>query len=59
LKLTGSLEVTKTLSTQIVLTPQILTGQLVVPSGFNGMIIGPVSNGGELTIEGGSNLVIL
>ena len=59
LKLTGSLEVTKTLSTQIVLTPQILTGQLVVPSGFNGMITGPVSNGGELTIEGGSNLVII
>jgi hypothetical protein len=59
LKLTGSLEVTKTLSTQIVLTPQILTGQLVVPSGFNGMLTGPVSNGGELTIEGGSNLVII
>jgi hypothetical protein len=59
LELTGSLEVTETISTQILLTPQVLTGQLIVPIGFNGMLAGPVSNGGELTIENGSNLVII
>jgi hypothetical protein len=55
----GSAAVSETVSTQIYLTPQILTGQLTVPSGFNGMITGPVSNGGELTVEGGSNLAII
>jgi hypothetical protein len=59
LEITGSVSVTQTISTQILLTPQILTGHLIVPSGFNGMLTGPVSNGGELTIEGGSNLVII
>jgi hypothetical protein len=59
LEVTGSLGTTQTISTQILLTPQILTGQLIVPSGFNGMLTGPVSNGGELTIESGSNLVII
>ena len=58
-EITGSLEVTETISTQILLTPQVLTGQLIVPVGFNGMLAGPVSNGGELTIEAGSNLVII
>jgi hypothetical protein len=58
-EITGSLEVTETISTQILLTPQVLTGQLIVPTGFNGMLVGPVSNGGELTIENGSNLVII
>ena len=59
LEVTGSLGTTQTISTQILLTPQILMGQLIVPSGFNGMLTGPVSNGGELTIEAGSNLVII
>jgi hypothetical protein len=58
-EITGSLEVTETISTQILLTPQVLTGQLIVPVGFNGMLAGPVSNGGELTLEAGSNLVII
>ena len=59
LEVTGSLGTTQTISTQILLTPQVLTGQLIVPTGFNGMLTGPVSNGGELTIENGSNLVII
>jgi hypothetical protein len=58
-EITGSVSVTQTISTQILLTPQVLTGQLIVPTGFNGMLTGPVSNGGELTIENGSNLVII
>jgi hypothetical protein len=58
-EITGTLSVSETVSTQIYLTPQILTGQLTVPTGFNGMLTGPVSNGGELTVEGGSNLVII
>jgi hypothetical protein len=59
INVTGSVSVTETISTQILLTPQVLTGQLIVPIGFNGMLTGPVSNGGELTIENGSNLVII
>ena len=59
INVTGSVSVTETISTQILLTPQVLTGQLIVPTGFNGMLTGPVSNGGELTIENGSNLVII
>jgi hypothetical protein len=58
-EITGSLEVTKTVSTQIMLNPQILTGELIVAVGFNGMLAGPVSNGGDLVIENGSNLVII
>jgi len=58
-EITGSLEVTKTVSTQIMLNPQVLTGELIVPVGFNGMLAGPVSNGGDLVIENGSNLVII
>ena len=59
INVTGSVSVTETISTQILLTPHVLTGQLIVPTGFNGMLTGPVSNGGELTIENGSNLVII
>jgi hypothetical protein len=32
---------------------------LSVPAGFNGMLTGPVSNSGIITIESGSTLVII
>jgi hypothetical protein len=48
-----------TISSQIFLNPQTLTGTQTVPSGFNGMITGPVSNAGTIVIESGSTLVII
>jgi uncharacterized coiled-coil protein SlyX len=58
-EITGSLSVSETVQTQIYLTPQTLTGPLSVPTGFNGMLTGPVSNSGIITIESGSTLVII
>ena len=58
-EITGSLSVSETIETQIYLTPQTLTGPLSVPTGFNGMLTGPVSNSGIITIESGSTLVII
>ena len=58
-EITGSLSVSETVETQILLTPQVLTGPLNVPSGYNGMLTGPVSNSGIITISSGSTLVII
>lgn len=59
LEVTGSVDVVKTVTTQIFLNPQVLIGPLLVPSGYNGMLTGPVSNLGTITIESGSTLAII
>jgi len=57
--ITGSLTATQTISSQVILTPQILTGPTTIPSGFNGILAGPVSNLGVISIESGSTLTII
>jgi cytoskeletal protein CcmA (bactofilin family) len=56
---TATVKVSNTISSQIFLNPQTLTGTQTVPSGFNGMLTGPVSNAGTIVIESGSTLVII
>ncbi len=58
-QITGSLSVSNTVTSQIFLNPQVLTGTQSVPSGFNGMLTGPVSNAGTIVVESGSTLVII
>jgi hypothetical protein len=57
--ITGSLDVTEVITTQIYLNPQTVTGLLSVPIGYNGMLTGPISNAGDITINSGSTLIIL
>lgn len=58
-QITGSLGVSNTVTSQIFLNPQTLTGTQTVPAGYNGMLTGPVSNAGTIVIESGANLVII
>lgn len=55
----GPLSVNKSVTTQILLNPQLLEGDIEVPSGYNGMLVGPVSNSGSLSIYTDSTLVII
>jgi hypothetical protein len=57
--ITGSLEVTNTIKTQIYLNPQVITGTQEVPVGFNGMVAGPVSISGTVTVSTGSVFTII
>lgn len=58
-QITGSLGVSNTITTQILLNPQTLTGTQTIPAGYNGMLTGPVSNAGTIVVETGSTLVII
>ena len=62
-QITGSLGVTgsvsaTTVQSNVFLSPQIITEQVTVPSGFNGIIIGDPSISGSITISSGSNVTI-
>ena len=46
-------------SAQLYLSPQVMPYDLEVPTGFNGMLVGPVSIGGEITVASGSVLTII
>jgi hypothetical protein len=46
-------------SAQLYLSPQVMSYDLEVPTGFNGMLVGPVSIGGEITVASGSVLTII
>jgi len=46
-------------SAQLYLSPQVMPYDLEVPTGFNGMLIGPVSITGEVTVASGSVLTII
>ena len=56
---TATVTIANTITSQIFLNPQTLTGTQTVPTGFNGMLTGDVSNAGTIVIEGGANLVII
>jgi hypothetical protein len=58
-EITGSLDVTDSITTQLFLNPQILNGIILIPVGYNGLLIGPVAAGGELAISSGSTLVTI
>ena len=57
--ITGSLEVSQTIKTQIYLNPQVITGTQEVPVGFNGTVTGPVSISGTVTVSTGSVFTII
>jgi hypothetical protein len=58
-EITGSLGVSNTVTSQIFINPQTITGTQTVPAGYNGMLTGPVSNAGTIVVETGSTLVII
>ena len=55
----GPVSVGKSLSTQILLNPQLIEGDVEVPTGYNGMLVGPITNSGSLSIYTDSTLVII
>lgn len=57
--ITGELEVSTRVKSQIFLNPQTLTGTNTIPTSYNGMLTGPVSNAGTIIVEAGSTLVII
>jgi hypothetical protein len=58
-EITGSLSVSKTITSQIYINPQTISGSLTIPTGNNAMLVGPVSVDGTITIEGTSRLIVL
>ena len=47
------------ISSQLFLNPQTITENLEVPTGFNGMLVGPISISGEISVASGSVLTIV
>ena len=56
--ISGSLDVSGTIKSQVYLNPKTLNG-FTVPDGYNAMLVGPVDINGDITLEGDSNLLIL
>lgn len=57
--ITGSLSVSKTIKTQIYINPQTISGSIVIPTGNNAMVVGPISIDGTISVEGNSKLIVL
>jgi hypothetical protein len=55
----GDVNVTGSITSQLFLNPQTITQELIVPSGFNGMLIGPISLEGGMGVSSGSVLVVM
>jgi cytoskeletal protein CcmA (bactofilin family) len=55
----GPVVVDKSVTTQILLNPKLIEGDIEVPNGYNGMLVGPISNSGSLSIYTDSTLVII
>jgi hypothetical protein len=56
--ITGSLEVSETIKSQVYMNPQTLDG-FTIPTDNNAMLVGPVAISGSVIVEGNSNLLIL
>ena len=56
--ITGSLNVSSSVSSQVYINPKTLGG-FNVPNGNNAMLVGPVDITGDVILEGDSNLLIL
>jgi hypothetical protein len=57
--ISGSLEVTGTLASNVFMNPQTITNNIVVPAGYNALVLGPVDMSASIQIGSGSNLTIL
>jgi len=57
LLITGGAEAT-TVQSNIFLSPQVITEQIIIPSGFNGLIVGNPSLSGSITVSSGSSVAI-
>ena len=58
-EITGSLSVSETVKSQIYINPQIISGSIVIPTGNNAMVVGPISIDGTISVEGNSKLIVL
>ena len=58
-EITGSLSVSETVKSQIYINPQIISGSIVIPTGNNAMVVGPISIDGTISVEGTSKLIVL
>jgi hypothetical protein len=56
--ISGSLEVTGSIFSNIFLNPQTITDDIIIPDGYNGIILGPVDLQGNVTVGSGSNLIV-
>ena len=56
----GNQTISGTVVSDIFLNPNTIFGSKIIPSGHNGLLIGPITSiHGEITIENESNLVII
>lgn len=55
----GPSTINGSLTSEIFIHPQLLTTNITIPAGYNGLLVSPVSNSGSITIGSGSNLVII
>lgn len=58
-QITGSLEVSETIKSQIFYNPQTISGSITIPTNNNAMVVGPISIDGAIVLEGNSKLIVL
>lgn len=58
-QITGSLEVSETIKSQIFINPQTISGSITIPTNNNAMLVGPISVDGSIIVEGNSKLIVL
>jgi hypothetical protein len=57
--ITGSLTVSQKMTAGIFMNPQLLNFNVTIPTGYNGLLAGPISNNANITIETSANLTII
>jgi len=57
--ISGSLEVIGTLASNVFMNPQSIVNDLIIPSGYNALMLGPVDMYSTVQVGSGSNLTIL
>ena len=64
---TGSMKISGSIETQgsiyitkgVIINPSTLETNITIPSNYNGLLIGPISNPNIITVESNANLVII
>jgi len=57
--ITGSLTVSQKMTAGIFINPQLLNFNVTIPTGYNGLLAGPVATNANITIETSANLTII
>ena len=57
--ITGSLTISQKMTAGIFMNPQLLNFNVTIPTGYNGLLAGPVSSNSNIIIEPSANLTII